>query len=128
MVETITHIGICVNSIDETLAQWTSAFGASVVKAKRKFPGQISCLIKLGDAFIELMEPDGDGVVRKYLETNGEGLHHLSFQVNNFDEDCTRFEQCGMSLIRFPGNSAFIKPKGNHGLLCEISGGNMNDI
>lgn len=125
MVKTVAHIGICVNSIDDTLEQWIPAFNAVIVKEKRKFPGQISCLIEVGGALIELMEPDGDGVVKKYLETHGEGLHHLSFQVDDFDGDCARFEQCGMSLIRFPGNNAFIKPKGNHGLLCEVNLGNM---
>lgn len=126
MVKAIAHIGVCVNSIDETLAQWEKAFGTTVVKGKRGFPGQISCLIEMGGVLMELMEPDGDGVVKNYIEKYGEGLHHISLQVDDFSSDCARFEAAGMSLIKYPGDNAFIKPKGNHGLLCEVSHGNMD--
>ena len=127
MVTGINHIGLAVNSIDETLEQWKEAFGVTVLKEKKAFPGgQISCLISLGGVAVELMEPNGEGTVKKYLETHGEGLHHISLCVEDIDSDCDRFEQNGMSLIRFPKmRAAFIKPKGNHGLLCEVSEGDV---
>lgn len=127
MVKELAHIGLCVNSIDETLAQWQKAFGVTVLKDKKAFPGgQTSCLIDLGGVPVELMEPNGEGTVKKYLETHGEGLHHIALAVDHVSDDCDRFEENGMSLIRFPEmNSAFIKPKGNHGVLCEVSEGNI---
>lgn len=127
MVTGINHIGLAVNSIDETVEQWKSAFGITVLKEKKAFPGgQVSCLISLGGVAVELMEPNGEGTVKKYLETHGEGLHHISLRVEDIDSDCDRFEQNGMSLIRFPEmRAAFIKPKGNHGLLCEVSEGDV---
>ena len=127
MVTGINHIGLAVNSIDETVEQWKSAFGITVLKEKKAFPGgQVSCLISLGGVAVELMEPNGEGTVKKYLETHGEGLHHISLRVEDIDSDCDRFEQNGMSLIRFPAmRAAFIKPKGNHGLLCEVSEGDV---
>lgn len=127
MVTAINHIGLCVHSIDETVRQWTEAFGITVLKEKKAFPGgQVSCLISLGGTPVELMEPNGEGTVRKYLDTHGEGLHHISLKVEDVEADCRRFEDAGMSLIRFPEmKSAFIKPKGNHGLLCEVSEGDL---
>lgn len=126
MVTAINHIGICVNSIDETLKHWTTAFGIKVLKEKKAFPGQISCLISFGGTPIELMEPYGEGTVQKYLDSHGEGLHHISIKVNDVAEALDHFEQNGMSVLRFPEmKSGFIKPKGNHGLLCEVSEGDV---
>jgi methylmalonyl-CoA/ethylmalonyl-CoA epimerase len=127
VVTGINHIGLCVNSIDDTLAQWKDAFGVKVVKEKKEFPGnQLSCLIDLGGTMVELMEPTGPGTVQKYLENHGEGLHHISLAVDDVTADLDRFEQSGMGVMRFPEMKAgFIKPKGNHGLLCEVSEGDM---
>lgn len=127
MVVGINHIGMAVTSIDETLAKWTEAFGATVLKEKKAFPGgQVSCLIDIQGQQIELMEPNGEGTVKKFLEGHGEGLHHISLKVSNVDEDLDRFEASGLSVIRFPEMRAgFIKPKGNFGLLCEVSEGDV---
>lgn len=127
MVIGINHIGMCVKSIDETVEQWKAAFGSTVLKGKKTFPGgQISCLISLGGIAVELMEPNGEGTVKKYLDTRGEGLHHISIRVDDVSADLDRFESSGMSVMRFPEmKSGFIKPKGNHGLLCEVSEGDQ---
>lgn len=127
MVTGINHIGMAVNSIDETLKKWSENFGAVVLKEKKAFPGgQISCLIDIQGQQFELMEPNGEGTVKKFLENHGEGLHHISLKVSNVDEDLDRFEENGLSVIRAPGmRSGFIKPKGNFGLLCEVSEGDF---
>lgn len=127
MVIGVNHIGMAVKSIDETMALWKEAFGATVVKEKKAFPGgQTSCLIEIQGQRFELMEPNGEGTIKKYLEKHGEGLHHISLKVSKWDEDLDRFESEGLSVIRSPEmRSGFIKPKGNFGLLCEVSEGDV---
>ena len=127
MVVGVNHIGMAVNSIDETLEKWSKNFGAVVLKEKKAFPGgQTSCLIEIQGHQFELMEPNGEGTVKKFLENHGEGLHHISLKVSNVDEDLDMFERNGLSVLRFPEmRSGFIKPKGNFGLLCEVSEGDF---
>ena len=125
MITEVNHIGICVDNIDRTIELWGKAFGAVVCRPKAKFAGQISCMISIGSLNFELMEPDGAGVVSKFLEKHGEGIHHISLKSNDYDTDCNVFTETGMSYIPFPGKVGFIKPKGNHGVLCEVSTGDM---
>ena len=119
---TFKHIGICVNSIDETIAKWEKAFGLTVVRPKAKFPGQTSCLVCVGGTNIELMEPDGEGTVKKFLERSGEGMHHLSVLVDDMNKAIEGFEAEGLSVMHHGDDPvAFVKPKGNFGVLFEVS-------
>lgn len=115
------HIGICVNSIDECLEKW-KVFGVEIVCDKAEFPGQTSCLVSIGGTNIELMEPRGEGTVKKFIEKNGEGLHHLSVRVDDIHEAVAAFGEAGLGVLH-DGKApvAFVKPKGNCGVLFEVA-------
>jgi len=55
-----------------------------------------------GDPSIELVEPAGPGSpVEKYLERGG-GLHHLCYEVDNFDEAIRGAKTRGLVMVRRP--------------------------
>ena len=117
MVVGVNHIGMAVNGIDKTLEQWAKNFGAVVLKEKRAFPGgQTSCLIEIQGQQFELMEPNGEGKIKKFLENHGEGLHHISLKVSNVDEGLFREDENGMHLLgakcRKCGEIPFVRFKG----------------
>ena len=115
------HIGICVNSIDECLEKW-KVFDVKIEQPKAKFPGQVSCLVSIGGTCIELMEPDGEGTVKKFIEKNGEGLHHLSVRVDDINDAVATFEGAGLGVLHHGDDPvAFVKPKGNCGVLFEVA-------
>ena len=73
MITGVSHIGLAVKSIDETLEKWTVLFGAREI-ARRELPelGQTSALVAVGDSRFELMEPLGEeGVIPSFLAKHG---------------------------------------------------------
>ena len=125
MVKGINHIGIAVESIDETFATWQKAFGA-VMHGRDSAPeiGQNAALVSIGDTYFELMEPCGEnGPIPKFIAKKGEGVHHISIWCGDLDEDVKTFEEAGLTLLGRDDKGGFLSPKGNHGILCEITNG-----
>ena len=123
MVNGVNHIGIVVENIDRAFALWERAYGAKL-HGKKEFPeaGQISALVSIGDTCFEFMEPLGDvGVVPKFFSKRGEGLHHISIRTDNIDSDCKKFEEEGLQVLFHDENGGFISPKGNLGVVFEVS-------
>jgi 4-hydroxyphenylpyruvate dioxygenase-like putative hemolysin len=55
---------------------------------------------KLGTAVLELIEQlEGGGPWPEFLESKGEGIHHIAFTVSNYDEIVTRLEERGGKMI-----------------------------
>ena len=61
----------------------------------------------MDNLWLELIEPvSGPSAWRDFLESNGQGIHHIAFQVRDMDEQIAVFEGKGLSLLqqgRFPG-------------------------
>lgn len=127
MVTGINHLGIVVKSIDETLAFLRAAFGAEEIE-RIEFPElkQISCIVRIGDGNLELMEPTAsDGTAGKFLESKGGGLHHVSLLCDDVQALCQELEGKGLKVIgKMFENSpklAFLHPKSGKGILYELA-------
>lgn len=80
-------------------------------------------------AHIELICPlNGEGSVQKFLDKNGEGIHHLCFKVPDVKKKCAEMKSLGYQLVNeqpFIGANNclvnFIHPKSTGGVLIEIS-------
>ncbi len=80
-------------------------------------------------AHIELLCPYGeDGPIHKFIEKNGQGIHHLCFRVKDVKQKCEELKNKGYRLIyEAPtvgaGNCLvnFIHPKSTGGVLIEVS-------
>jgi methylmalonyl-CoA/ethylmalonyl-CoA epimerase len=58
---------------------------------------------RAGDAQIELVAPDGpDSPVRRFLEENGGGLHHLCYEVDDLEKQMTDMKSRGALTMRRP--------------------------
>lgn len=126
MIKKIDHIGIAVRNLDEALKLYTDVFGLKVKEINVVEDQKIrTAVIPMGETSIELMEPIGsDGPVAKYLEKRGEGLHHLSLEVNNIEDALQTMVKNGIPLvdekprIGVGGNKiAFLHPKGTKVLI-----------
>ncbi|OPY76820.1 MAG: Glyoxalase/Bleomycin resistance protein/Dioxygenase superfamily protein [Syntrophorhabdus sp. PtaU1.Bin153] len=125
MIKGINHVGIAVKSIDETLAFLSKVAGATEL-IRRSFPdlGQTSCIISIGNSRYELMEPFGKGgVIHNFLNTKGEGFHHISLDSDDLDRDCALFEENGVKFVMKAKGIAFTSPKTSGGILYEITSG-----
>jgi methylmalonyl-CoA epimerase len=119
------HIGIGVRDVEQVAKLWTEVFG---VKAKPPVTERDMkvVMIPIGDILVELIAPIGEGVMAKFLEKRGEGLHHLCFEVDDIYSAMKELTAKGMELIdKEPregaeGKIAFLHPKSTYGVLTEI--------
>src|ERR1700690_1310454 len=83
MLTEIDHVAIAVNDLTAAVAWYAETFGATV--AHREFverDGVEEALLAVADSYIQLLTPTrDDSPVAKYLETRGEGLHHVGYRV-----------------------------------------------
>ena len=80
-----------------------------------------------GDSKIELVAPtNSTSGVARFLETKGEGFHHLCLEVADIDAELQRLAATGVQLINaaavegVEGPVAFLHPKSCHGILVEL--------
>ncbi len=83
-------------------------------------------LAKLPWKLTESTSPDSP--ISKFLDRRGEGVHHLSFEVDDIRSELARLKKEGFQLIDEEPRKgaggywiAFIHPKSTNGVLVEIS-------
>jgi methylmalonyl-CoA/ethylmalonyl-CoA epimerase len=125
----IDHVAIAVADLDAAIDYYATTFGASVTHRERvDRDGVEEALIAVADSFIQLVSPTrDDSPVAKFLEKNGEGLHHVGYRVSDVAEALAAVRQAGGRLIDEaprPGSRgttvAFVHPKGALGTLIEL--------
>ena len=80
------------------------------------------------DKKIELLESsDPEGVIAKFIAKNGEGMHHIAFEVPDIEAEMTRLKKEGFTLLNeTPKKGAdnklvcFVHPKDSNGVLIEL--------
>jgi len=101
-----------------------SGYGESITNGLKLAGNEINAK---GEVKIELVQPTDDTTgVARFLETKGEGFHHVCFEVANLAESLLRLEIDGIQLIDTAprkgaeGPVAFLHPKSCHGVLVEL--------
>ena len=87
-----------------------------------------TAFFKKGETKIELVEStDPNGVIAKFIERKGEGLHHIAFDVADIKAEMKRLQNEGFVLLNEePKQGAdnklvcFLHPKGTNGVLIEL--------
>lgn len=109
----VSQVGIVVRDIEKTAAFYYSTFGVGpfAIVPEVKFEGVIlrgsptNAKIKVafaqsGPLQIELIQPlEGENIYTEFLDTKGEGLHHLGFQVDDFDSMLAEFKSRGIEPV-----------------------------
>jgi methylmalonyl-CoA/ethylmalonyl-CoA epimerase len=125
----ISHVGIAVNSLDASIPFYRDVLGmefeGTEVVAEQKV--KVAFLV-IGESRIELLEPTApDSPVAKFLEKNGEGTHHLAYEVDDLEEALAALKEQGVRLIdetpRMGAHNtriAFVHPKASGGVLTEL--------
>jgi len=120
MIQRIHHVGLAVRNIEEVAAFLEEVFGAKLEPDYALETNDfLSRMVKAGQNQFELLEPRGKGgLIERFLDSRGEGIHHVSLQVDNLEELLKLCEAKGMTLI----GGRFIHPKSAHGVLIELLG------
>ena len=128
-IKCIDHIGVAIKSLSEASKFYTDILGlertgtetVSEQKAKVSF-------IPIKDTNIELLEStEPEGPIAKFIDSHGEGIHHIAIRVENIEETLRDLKAKGVRLIdqkpRIGARGikiAFIHPKETKGVLIEI--------
>ena len=125
----IDHIAIAVQSIEKTKIFFSEKlkleFLSSEVIEEQKVK---TAIFKCGDVRIELLEPlDDSSTIKKFLQKNGNAIHHIAFEVENILNELNELESNGVRLIdkepkigAHNKKIAFLHPKSTEGILFEL--------
>ena len=128
MINRIDHIGIAVKSIENALKLYTDALGLEVKDIEIVEAQKVrTAIIPVGESKIELIEStDQEGVIARYIEKRGEGLHHLALAVSDIEQALDDLQGKEVPLIDEKPRSgvedsriAFLHPKAA-GVLIEL--------
>ena len=116
------QIGIVVKDMEKSLAVMKNAFGwepysfADTPDGVKLYHGEPEdfcvhmAFIRFAHIEIEMLQPtSGRNVWQDYLDERGEGLHHILFDVNDFEKAKAALESQGIMMVqtgpsaRYPG-------------------------
>lgn len=126
----VDHIGIAVKSIDEALKFWEEALGIKCTGREEVAEQKVvTAFLPLGGTEIELLEPTSpESPISKFIESRGEGIHHLALKVEDIEAALKELKDKGIRLIDEKprcgaggAKIAFVHPKAAGGVLLEIS-------
>jgi methylmalonyl-CoA/ethylmalonyl-CoA epimerase len=125
----IEHIGIAVKNLENSNKLFTGLLGSAPYKTEEVLSEKvITSFFRTGENKIELLEAIGnEGPIARFLETKGEGIHHIAFAVNDIKAEMARLEAEGFTLLsKEPKSGAdnklvcFLHPKSTNGVLVEL--------
>jgi methylmalonyl-CoA epimerase len=126
-IKKIAHIGVGVIDADKSMNLFQEILGLAVTGEERV--GELKTVfLPVGETNLELVQStEPDGVMKKFIEKRGEGIHHLALEVEDIDQALEELKAKGVPLIdqqARPGahqtRVAFLHPKGTNGILIEL--------
>ncbi|WP_269540553.1 methylmalonyl-CoA epimerase [Cerasicoccus fimbriatus] len=129
MIQKIDHLGIAVKDLDEVVKYYEDSLGLQCEGREEVASQKVrTAFFHVGEVHIELLEPTADdSPIAKFLEKNGEGIHHIAFGTDNIEGQLKQAADSGLRLIHetpFEGAAnklvAFLHPKSTHGVLTEF--------
>ena len=125
----VEHIGIAVKSLEHSLPLFEKLLNTPCYKTETvESEGVDTAFFQKGETKIELLQSsDPSGVIARFIEKKGEGIHHIAFEVENIEAEMERLKGEGFELIHTtpkPGADnkmiCFLHPKGTNGVLVEL--------
>ncbi|MCI5209692.1 MAG: methylmalonyl-CoA epimerase [Candidatus Electrothrix sp. ATG2] len=129
MLQKIDHIGIAVHSIAQARIFYEQALGLHCEQIEEVASQQVrTAFFSLGETKIELLEPlDEASPIAKFLQRQGEGVHHIAYRSDHAATQLKQAEKAGCQLINATPIAGaggkqigFLHPKSTHGVLTEI--------
>ena len=128
-MEKIEHIGIAVKDLAISIPLFEKLLNTACYKTELVDSEKVNtAFFSMGETKIELLEStDPNGVIARFIERKGEGLHHIAFEVADIKAEMKRLQAEGFVLLNEepkPGADnklvCFLHPKGTNGVLIEL--------
>lgn len=125
----VDHIGIAVKDLNKSIPLFEQLLNSPCYKTELVASEQVETafFIEKG-AKIELVQSTNEeGVIAKYIDKKGEGMHHIAFEVPDIHTEMERLKKEGFTLLNdTPKKGAdnklvcFVHPKDCNGVLIEL--------
>ncbi|MEL7832589.1 methylmalonyl-CoA epimerase [Fodinibius sp. Rm-B-1B1-1] len=125
----IDHIGIAVDDLEEAVETYQKLLNGECYKREVVEDQKVeTAFFRTGESKVELLgATDPDSVIAKYVAKQGEGMHHVAFEVDDINAELERLRNEGFTVLsdepsRGADNKlvAFVHPKDNNGVLVEL--------
>jgi len=125
----VEHIGIAVSGFDLAIPLYEKLLNTGCYKTEQVASEQVNtAFFKTGDTKIELLESTTpDGIIARFIEKKGQGIHHIAFEVADIRTEMARLKEEGFVLLNEePKQGAdnklvcFVHPKDTNGVLVEL--------
>ncbi|MER7769304.1 methylmalonyl-CoA epimerase [Kitasatospora sp. NPDC096140] len=135
MLTRIDHIGIACRDLDKTVEFYRATYGFEVFHSEvNEEQGVREAMLRIngtddgGASYLQLLEPTRpDSTVAKWLEKNGEGVHHIAFGTADVDGDAEAIRGKGVRVLydeprigSMGSRITFLHPKDCGGVLTEL--------
>lgn len=125
----IEHIGMAVKDFTTAIPLFEKLLNTPCYKTEIVESEQVNtAFFQKGESKIELLESlDPGGVIARFIEKKGEGIHHIAFEVSDILAEMARLQSEGFVLLNEqPKKGAdnkwvcFLHPKNTNGVLVEL--------
>lgn len=125
----IEHIAIAVKSLSTSIPLFEKMLGNTCYKIEEVPSERVkTAFFQTGESKVELLEGmDPEGVIAKFIEKKGEGMHHIAFGVHDIMKKIDELKKEGFEFIsEVPKKGAdnklivFLHPKCTNGVLIEL--------
>jgi methylmalonyl-CoA epimerase len=127
MIKKVSHIGLAVENLEEARSFFEENFDLAN-NGEENFGELLFSFLPLEGTNLELLQStEPDGQIAKFIQKRGQGIHHISFEVDNIQAELDRMKNKGLKLINetpylnaHEDLVAFIHPKSTFGILIEL--------
>ena len=124
----VDHLGIAVESIEESLRFYVGGLGMRVVHRETvAHEGVLVAMLDAGESRIELLEAmTPESTIAKFIAKRGAGIHHMALRVPDFAGTIATLKDSGARLLSEPRIGAgghryvFVHPASAGGVLLEL--------
>jgi methylmalonyl-CoA/ethylmalonyl-CoA epimerase len=128
-MQKIEHIGIAVRDLQTAVPLYEKLLNTKCYKQELVASENVmTAFFATGENKIELLQSTADdGVIARYIDKKGEGMHHIAFAVQDIYAEMQRLKDEGFLLLNEqPKEGAdnklicFVHPKNTNGVLIEL--------
>ncbi len=130
MIKRFWGLNIAVGDLDAAAKKYSEVFGLKPTPLEGEdfaFPGLKGVRFLVGDVVINLIASEQpDTSIAKFVQTRGEGIFLISFEVTDIEKDVEELAKKGIRFatekpLPFPGGlAAWGHPKSLHGVQVEL--------
>ncbi len=125
----IAHLGVAVKDLEPVKKLYADNLNLKAHHEEEVASQKVKVsFLQVGETNIELLlATSPESPIAKYVDSKGEGIHHIAFEVEDIDAAVEELKAAGIRMIdekpregAHGARIAFIHPKATHGVLIEL--------